>query len=202
LGFEERYKIIGRQVCKVLFRIIFGREQLRKFPKISSQWDLFPEPDCVTSTRWAQLQITFSLREKMARESPKCSLQRLIAIIRTRPGPELYLCYQARARADFYSSWLEKSKWLKVWGEEYKVNIVSEFVRTERKRREMIRCHPRCCLQQTSLLSPAMWKWYRQVKVHTHTYKLLTSLSQVTSRFCTVYVYSARHNAQKSSGGL
>jgi hypothetical protein len=51
LAFGERYKDIGWQVCKVLSRIISGRGQLRKSPRKSSRWDLFPEPDCVTSIR-------------------------------------------------------------------------------------------------------------------------------------------------------
>jgi hypothetical protein len=55
---------IGCQVCKVLFRTISGTGQPRKCPRQSSRWDLFPEPDCVTSVRWAQLRMTFSLRKE------------------------------------------------------------------------------------------------------------------------------------------
>jgi hypothetical protein len=49
LEFEERYKHIGCQVCKVLYRTISGRGKLRKSQRKSNWWDLFPEPDCVTS---------------------------------------------------------------------------------------------------------------------------------------------------------
>jgi hypothetical protein len=66
----------------------------------------------VTSIRWAQLRITlFFCERRMARESPKCSIQRLIVIIWTRPEPEHCLCYQAQARlsgrADLYHTWRE-----------------------------------------------------------------------------------------------
>jgi hypothetical protein len=51
LAFEERHRAVGLEVCKVLCRIISERGQLRKFPRKSSRWDLYPEPDRVTSVR-------------------------------------------------------------------------------------------------------------------------------------------------------
>jgi hypothetical protein len=82
----SEYKDMGCQVCKVLSWNIFGRGQLQKSPRKSSRWDLFPEPDCVTSIRWAQLRIACSLRKKrMARESPKCSKK--IWLLSFEPGP-------------------------------------------------------------------------------------------------------------------
>jgi hypothetical protein len=51
LAFEERYKDIGCNIYKVLSRNISERGQLQKSPRKSSRWDLFPEPDCVTSIR-------------------------------------------------------------------------------------------------------------------------------------------------------
>jgi hypothetical protein len=56
VAFGKRYKDIGCQVCKVLSRTIsggVGGGVVRK----SVQWDLFPEPDCFTSIRSAQLRI-------------------------------------------------------------------------------------------------------------------------------------------------
>jgi hypothetical protein len=40
----ERYKEMDHQICKVSFRTISGKGQLRKPPTNSSKWDLFPEP--------------------------------------------------------------------------------------------------------------------------------------------------------------
>jgi hypothetical protein len=71
LTFEERYKDIGCQICKALSRTISGRGQLRNSPRKSSRWDLFPEPDCVTSIRWAQLRITFYLWKKNGPRKPE-----------------------------------------------------------------------------------------------------------------------------------
>jgi hypothetical protein len=100
LVFEERYKDIGCQVSKVLSRTISGRGQLRKSPRRSSQWDLFPVPDCVTSIRWAQLRITFSLRKKEWLQKARNVLYNVwLPIIWTRPESEHCLCSQARARA-------------------------------------------------------------------------------------------------------
>jgi hypothetical protein len=61
----------------VLSRTVSGKRQLWKSARESYRWDSIPDPDCVTSLRWTQLRITFLLRKLMARESPKCSTQRL-----------------------------------------------------------------------------------------------------------------------------
>jgi hypothetical protein len=106
LASGERYKDIGCQVCKVLSRTISRRGQLRKSPRKSSRWDLFPEPDCVTSMRWAQLRITFSLRKNNDPRMPQMfcitfycyhlnpARTRTLSVL---PGPS-----PARARADLY----------------------------------------------------------------------------------------------------
>jgi hypothetical protein len=96
LTFEERYKYIGCQVCKVLSRTISWRGQLRKSPRKSSPWDLFPEPDCVTSMRWAQLRITFSLRKRMARESPNVFFN--VWLLSFEPGPDPNIICATRPR--------------------------------------------------------------------------------------------------------
>jgi hypothetical protein len=59
----------------------------RKSPRKSSRWDLFPEPDCVTSTRSEQLRITFNMRKKSGPRKPWMFYKRLIAVIWTRPEP-------------------------------------------------------------------------------------------------------------------
>jgi hypothetical protein len=51
MALEELYKDIECQVCKVLSQTISRRGQVRKSPRKSCRWDLFPEPDCVTSIR-------------------------------------------------------------------------------------------------------------------------------------------------------
>jgi hypothetical protein len=73
LSFEERYKDIGCQVCKVLSLKLFrgGGGQLRKSPRKECRRDLFPEPDCVTNIRWAQLKITFSFRKNNGPRKPE-----------------------------------------------------------------------------------------------------------------------------------
>jgi hypothetical protein len=86
LAFEERYKDIRFQVCKVFPRTISDWGQLRKSPRKSSQWDLFPKPD-FHGHRISATANNFSFAKKMARERPKCSIKRLIAIIWTRPEP-------------------------------------------------------------------------------------------------------------------
>jgi hypothetical protein len=94
LTFEERYKNIGCQVCKVSSGNIFWKGQLRRSPRKSSRWVLFPGSDNVTSIRWAQLRITFSLRKRMTLESPKCS----VWLLSFEPGPN-----QARTRTSVLS---------------------------------------------------------------------------------------------------
>jgi hypothetical protein len=93
VAFEERYKDIGCQVCKVLYRTISGRGQLRKSPRKSSRWDLFPEPDCVTSIGWAELRITFSLRENNGPRKPEMFSATFDCYhsnqARTRPDPNI-----------------------------------------------------------------------------------------------------------------
>jgi hypothetical protein len=65
--------------------------QLRKSPRKSSRWDLFPETDFVTSIRWAQLRITFSLRKKNDSRKPEIFFLTFdcyhLNQARTRPGP-------------------------------------------------------------------------------------------------------------------
>jgi hypothetical protein len=96
-GTLQRYRMPS---CKVLCRTISGREQLWKSPRKSSRWDLFPEPDCVTSIRWAQLRLTFTLRKKNGPRKPEIFYATFdcynLNQTRTRPGSEHYLCYQAR----------------------------------------------------------------------------------------------------------
>jgi hypothetical protein len=114
--FEERYKDIGCQVCKVLSRTISGRGQLRKSPRKSSWWDLFPEPDSVTSIRVTQLWITFPC-EKNRQIKPEmfyiafdcyhfnqartCPDLNIISATRPRPGPRAG-SGQTRVHADLY----------------------------------------------------------------------------------------------------
>jgi hypothetical protein len=86
LAFEERYKDIWCQVCKVLPRTISGRGQRRKSPIKLSWWDLFPEPDSVTSISWAQLRITFSLRIKQWPEKAR-SVRHSVWLLSFEPGP-------------------------------------------------------------------------------------------------------------------
>jgi hypothetical protein len=78
-----------------------GGRMLQKSPVKSCRWDLFAEPDCVTSVRWAQLRITFYLRKN---NCPRKFEMFYITFDcyhfnqkRTRPGPEHHLCYQAQA---------------------------------------------------------------------------------------------------------
>jgi hypothetical protein len=66
---------------------------------------LFPEPDFVTSIRWTQLQITFSLRNNNCPRKPEmfyikfdryhsnsAQTRTLSVLTGPRPGPEHYLC--------------------------------------------------------------------------------------------------------------
>jgi hypothetical protein len=64
LAFEEQYKDIECQVCKVLPQTISVRGQLWKSLRKSSRWDLFPESDSVASIRWVQLRIILSLQKE------------------------------------------------------------------------------------------------------------------------------------------
>jgi hypothetical protein len=74
----------------VLCRTISGRGQLRKSPRKSSRWDLFPEPDSVTSRRLAQLRIKFSLRKKKngSRKPEMVYITFDIILTRPEPGPD------------------------------------------------------------------------------------------------------------------
>jgi hypothetical protein len=102
LEFEERYKDIGCQVCTVLSRTVSGRGQLRKSAKKSSRWDWFRKTDCVTSIRWQQLRITFSLRKTNGSRKPEIFYRTFDCFHldqnRTRPGTKNYLCCRAQAR--------------------------------------------------------------------------------------------------------
>jgi hypothetical protein len=69
LTFEERYKDIG--CLQGVISNCFWEGALRKSPRKSSRWDLFPEPDCVTSIRWAQLWVTFSTWKKNVARKPE-----------------------------------------------------------------------------------------------------------------------------------
>jgi hypothetical protein len=70
-AFEEWYKDIRCQVCKMLSWTIYGRGQIWKSQRKSSSWDSFPDPDCVTSIGWVQLQINFSTQKKNSPRQPK-----------------------------------------------------------------------------------------------------------------------------------
>jgi hypothetical protein len=93
----------------VLSRTVFGREELRKSPRKSSLWDLFAEPECVSSTTCAQLRITSSLRKTEWFDKARNILYNVCLlsfephpnsniICATRPEPEDYLCCQAWTR--------------------------------------------------------------------------------------------------------
>jgi hypothetical protein len=92
---EERYKATGYQVCTELSRTISERGQLRKCSRKSSQWDLYPETDWVTSVRWAQLRIFFAKKERSHKaRNVLCNVWFLPS------EPEHYPSHPARARAD------------------------------------------------------------------------------------------------------
>jgi hypothetical protein len=84
LAFEERYKDIRCQVWKVLSRTISGRGQLRKSPRKSSRWDLFPEPDLCHGHKMSATTNNVFFEKKEWPEKAR-NILRLIVIIWTRP---------------------------------------------------------------------------------------------------------------------
>jgi hypothetical protein len=96
---------------------------------------MFPEPDCITSIRWAQLRVTFSCEKK---KGPKCSLLRFVAIIWTQPGPEHYLCSEGRVRAELYPGcrsgvdFVTKRSIMPLPGIEFRSSGPTELLQTKR----------------------------------------------------------------------
>jgi hypothetical protein len=87
-------------------QIISGRVRLRKSPRKSSWWDLFPEPNHVTNIRWLQIRITFSLWKNNGLRKPEMFYKTFecyhLNKAPTQSGPKHYLCYKAWAHTDLY----------------------------------------------------------------------------------------------------
>jgi hypothetical protein len=81
LAFEETCRDIACQGRRVLPRTTSGRWQRRKSPRESSQWDLFPGPDCHKH----KMRATFPLQKKRPKKAQNVLYN--VSLFSLEPGP-------------------------------------------------------------------------------------------------------------------